>query len=178
MWVDYWDGWGSFVAEEYLPGRNLAWQGVFKNGELVGSIAWERVAYVMPQASPSGITGTPAVARLINDEDVHTIGRQIVKAIDPCATGIFGVDFKESSEGIPCVTEVNPGRFFQPSFMYAQYGYNLVAMFFEVALGKAQPGDFDIQAGVPDDSYWLRGLDVFPVLRRFKAFPKAGQVCE
>lgn len=178
MWVDYWEGWGSFVAEEYLPGRNLAWQGVYKNGELVGSIAWERVAYVVPQASPSGITGTPAVARLISDQDVHRIGRQAVRAIDPFATGIFGVDFKGNSEGVPFVTEVNPGRFFQPSFMYARCGYNLVAMFFEVALGRAKPGDFDVRPRASDDLYWLRGIDVTPVFRRFEKFPKVGQVCE
>jgi carbamoyl-phosphate synthase large subunit len=178
MWIDYWDGWGSFVAEEYLPGRNLAWQGVYQSGDLVGSIAWERLAYVIPQASPSGITGTPAVARLVCDEDVHRIGRQVVKAIDSCATGIFGVDLKANCEGTPYVTEVNPGRFFQPSFMYAHYGYNLVGMFFDVALGRAQPGDFDVQARASDDSYWLRGIDVSPVCRRFEGFPKAGHVCE
>jgi len=35
-----------------------------------------------------------------------------------------------------------------------------------------------IEARLSDDSYWLRGLDVSPVLRRVAPFPKAGQVCE
>jgi len=101
-----------------------------------------------------------------------------VKVIDPFATGIFGVDFKGNIEGVPFVTEVNPGRFFQPSFMYARGGYNLVEMFFEVALGRAQPGDFDVRAQASDGSYWLRGIDVSPVFRRFERLPEPGEVCE
>jgi carbamoyl-phosphate synthase large subunit len=178
MWIDYWDGWGDFVAEEYLPGRNVAWEGVYENGQLLGSIAYERIRYMIEQVSPSGITGTPAVAKLINDEEVHRIGRQTVETLDPEPTGIFGVDMKESSEGIFCVTEINPGRFNQPSYMFACGGYNLVRMFFDSACGLPASSNLGVRARVDGNFYWLRGVDVPPVARAIETFPEVGTACE
>lgn len=154
------------MAEEYLPGRNLAWQGVYRDGVLVGSIAWERIQYIIVHASPSGVTGTPSVAALRNDDDVHRLARRAVEAIDPRPTGIFGVDLKEDGTDAPRVTEINVGRFFTPSYMYARGGYNLVRAFFDVALGRPDASGLPVRAHVPDDLYWLRGIDLPPTLRR------------
>jgi glutathione synthase/RimK-type ligase-like ATP-grasp enzyme len=178
MWVDYWDGWGTFAAEEYLPGKNLAWQGVYLDGQLVGSIAWERIEYIIPQSSPSGVTGTPGIAKLLNDDVVHRVGRQAVEAVGPRPNGVYGVDMKENDAGIPFVTEINPGRFFQPSFMYAAGGYNLVQYFFDLVLGRVCPGEFDIRASVPADFFWLRGIDVPPMARQINQLPEPGEPCE
>lgn len=174
MWVDYWNGWGSFIAEEYLPGRNLAWQGVYNDGELIGSIAWERLQYVMPTVAPSGITGTPAVSRLINDDQVHEIGRKTIAAVDPKPNGVYGIDMKGNVDGVPYVTEINPGRFFQPSFIYAQAGYFLVRRFFELALGLEAERPLEVRARVPENLYWTRGLDVAPVLKKIDQWPDIG----
>lgn len=165
-WIDYWDGWGRFSAEEYLPGRNLAWQGVFNNGKLLGSIAWERIRYIIRHVSPSGITGTPSVAKLVNDEQVHKIGMQTVTAISKKPNGVFGVDMRENTEGIPCVTEINPGRFFTPSFMYAKAGYNLVQAFFEMVLDIESSSTIAKRAEILGDVYWIRGIDATPTLIR------------
>jgi carbamoyl-phosphate synthase large subunit len=163
-WIDYWDGWGKFSAEEYLPGRNLAWQGIFKNGKLIGSIAWERIRYIIRHVSPSGITGTPSVAKLINDEPVHRIGKQTIEAISKEPNGVFGVDMRENTEEIPCVTEINPGRFFTPSFMYAKAGYNIVKTFFEKALDLQPSTVIKPRAEIKENTYWIRGIDATPVL--------------
>jgi glutathione synthase/RimK-type ligase-like ATP-grasp enzyme len=178
MWIDYWNGLGSFAAEEYLPGRNYGWQAVYDRGELKGSIAWERLQYVMQSVAPSGVTGTTAIARYINNDEVHEMGRRTVEAVDPHPTGIFGVDMKESSAGVPCVTEINVGRFYQPSYMFAAAGYNIVQLFFNLALNEGQSGDFPIRAKVPENRYWIRGIDVPPVLCDIDNFIEPGQPCD
>jgi len=173
MWIEYWKGWGIFTAEEYLPGRNLAWQGVFKEGKLIGSIAWERIRYIIRHVAPSGITGTPSVARLIDDDEVHRIGQQAIRAISPKPNGVFGVDLKENREGTPCITEINPGRFFTPSYMYAKAGYNLVKMYFDMALGRELAG-YEQRPKISRNMYWIRGIDAIPILVRIDKPPKIG----
>ena len=175
MWVDYWRGWGSFIAEQFLPGRNLAWQGVYHDGELIGSIAWERLEYVMPSVAPSGITGTPAVSRLINDDQVHEIGKKTIASVDPKPHGVYGVDMKGNVDGNPFVTEINPGRFFQPSFIYGQAGYFIVRRFFELGLGHEAERPLEVRAVVPENLYWTRGLDLAPVLMKVDAWPDIGE---
>lgn len=175
-WIDYWDGWGKFSAEEYLPGRNLAWQGVFNDGDLIGSIAWERIRYIIRHVSPSGITGTPSVAKLIDEDDVHEIGQKTIQSISQTPNGVFGVDMRGNSEGIPSVTEINPGRFFTPSYMYAKAGYNLVRTFFETALGTTSTRKLNKRAVVPANAFWIRAIDLEPTYIRIDTLPKLGDV--
>src|SRR5262249_35980749 len=61
-WVDYGKGWGKMIASEFLRGRNLTWCSIFHEGELVACQGRERLEYVLPHVSPSGITGAPAVS--------------------------------------------------------------------------------------------------------------------
>ncbi len=161
-WVDYWNGWGSFVAEEYLPGRNMAWQAIFKEGELVTSLVWERIEYIIAHVSPSGITGTPSVAKIIEDNDVNNIAMDVVESITKKPNGIFSIDFKENREGVPCVTEINPGRFFTPSYMYVKAGINLPAIYLKLAFGEEVPNLPKINA-FKHKILWIRGIDVEPV---------------
>jgi len=174
-WIDYWKGWGKFSAEEYLPGRNLAWQGVFKDGELIGSIAWERIRYIIRHVSPSGITGTPSVAKLIDDDDVHEIGLSTIERITKTPTGVFGVDMRGNSKGIPSVTEINPGRFFTPSYMYANAGYNLVKTFFDMALGRNSTQTLPKRAQVPKNAFWIRAIDLEPTYIQLDKLPDPGE---
>lgn len=173
-WVDYCGGWGRFVAEEFLPGRNLAWQAVYLGGELQASISWERLHYVLPSVAPSGITGTPAVARLTDEDAVHEIGRRAVSAVDPSPHGVYGVDFKESADGEPYVTEINPGRFFQPNFMFASGGYNIVRRYFDLVLDHPAPCELPVRARHVAGQTWLRGLDAAPVMRSIDVGGEAG----
>ncbi|HXW37933.1 MAG TPA: hypothetical protein VEJ36_08555, partial [Nitrososphaerales archaeon] len=66
-WVMLWNrrgvGIDEFVAQEYLPGRNIAWDSIWRRGRLVTSYCRERLEYPFKHVSPSGITGTPSVAR-------------------------------------------------------------------------------------------------------------------
>lgn len=97
----------ELILQEYLPGRDIAWDSLWYKGELIASYARERLAYIFPHLSPSRITGTPTVARIIHDEKVNDVAFRAVKAIDPSPSGFYCVDLKEDASGIPNVTEVN-----------------------------------------------------------------------
>lgn len=162
VWIDYWNGWGNFVAEEYLPGRNIAWQGIFKDGELITSLVWERIEYIISHVSPSGITGTPSVARIITDEQVNKIAIEVVDSLTKMPNGIFSMDFKENKTGVPCVTEINPGRFFTPSYMYVGAGVNLPEIYLKLAFDESIQKLPKFNA-FKEKILWIRGIDVEPV---------------
>ena len=129
-WIRYWKSrsrdWG-FIAQEYLGGRNIGFHSLFKNGELVTSMARERLEYFYPHLAPSGITGTPSVQRTIHDEEVNRIGTEAVLAVDSKYNGIACVDLKENNEGTPCPTEINAGRMFTTSYFFSYAGAKLCA---------------------------------------------------
>ncbi|MDO8056542.1 MAG: hypothetical protein Q6361_06745, partial [Candidatus Hermodarchaeota archaeon] len=137
-------------------------------------IAWERIRYIIRHVSPSGITGTPSVAKLIDDADVHEIGNNTIRAISKSPNGFFGVDMRGNTKGIPSVTEINPGRFFTPSFMYAKSGYNLVKVFFEIGLGRSVTEKFEKRAPIPKNTFWIRAIDLEPKLVKIEKMPKVG----
>jgi carbamoyl-phosphate synthase large subunit len=59
-WIKYWRSRGvdwEFIGQEHLPGRNIAFHSLWKNGELVTSMARERLEYIYAYLAPSGITG-------------------------------------------------------------------------------------------------------------------------
>jgi len=163
-WFRYWKSRGvkwKFMAQEYLPGQNIAFQSVWKNGEIMCSQARERVEYIYPHLSPSGITGTPAVAKTISDEEVNKVATDAVKSIAPSATGIFCVDLKRDKNGTPCPTEINTGRFFTTSFFFTKAGVNMPYIYVKMAFREKIPElkkYNTIDAGV----YWIRHMDSGP----------------
>ncbi len=66
-WISLWVKRGSpldeFIVQEFLPGRNIAWDSLWRDGRLVTSYCRERLEYPLKHVSPSGITGTPSVSR-------------------------------------------------------------------------------------------------------------------
>ena len=161
-WIDYWNGWGNFVAEEYLPGRNIAWQGIFKDGELITSVIWDRIEYIISHVSPSGITGTPSIARIITYEKVNHIALEAANSLTRKPNGIFSIDFKENNDKVPCVTEINPGRFFTPSYMYVKGGVNLPGIYLKLAFDEPIPKLPRFNA-FKEKILWIRGIDIEPV---------------
>jgi carbamoyl-phosphate synthase large subunit len=156
----------QFIAQEYLPGRNIGFHSLWKNGELITSMARERIEYIYPNLAPSGITGTPAVQRTIHDKAVNEIGTKAVLAIDPKFSGIACVDLKENKEGQPCVTEINAGRMFTTSFFFSyaskmirkDYYANIPYLYVKLALEEKMPNipKYDI---LPENIYWIRHID-------------------
>jgi carbamoyl-phosphate synthase large subunit len=112
-WLRYWEDRGTeveWVAEEFLPGRDYARTGVYKHGELVTSFARERLEYIYPNLSPSGLTGTPTVARIVHDDRVNEVAETAVETVDGYPHGVYAVDLREDYFGMPRPTETNPGR--------------------------------------------------------------------
>jgi biotin carboxylase len=162
QWVDFWKGWGGMIASTFLPGANLTWMGLFDHGELITSQGRERLAYVIPHVSPSGITGAPAISRTIHDPEVNRLGESAVRALDSAYNGVGFVDMTRDEGGAARVTELNAGRFGTTHYFYTAAGANFPAMLLETALGqRPEAPQRDI---LPPDLYWIRTLDAGPVL--------------
>jgi len=168
-WINYWKARGEkweFIAQEFLSGRNLAFHSLWKEGELITSMARERLEYIYPNLAPSGITGTPAVQRTIHDQKVNEVAVEAVLAIDSNFSGIACVDLKEDKEGTPRVTEINAGRMFTTSFffsyaskvLYGDYRANFPYLYLKVAYKEKIPKipKFNV---LPEGLYWIRHID-------------------
>jgi len=168
-WIRYWKGRGvdwEFIAQEHLPGRNIAFHSLWKDGELITSMARERLEYIYAYLAPSGVTGTPAVQKTMHDEAVNKTGTEAVLSIDPKFSGIASVDLKGNSKGEPCVTEINPGRMFTTSFFFSyaskilrkDYAANIPYLYTRLAFKESIP-DIPKYNVLPADVYWIRHMD-------------------
>jgi len=101
----------DFMLQQYLPGRNIAWDSFWYKGKLISSFTRERLEYPLKHISPSGITGTPTVSKIIVDESVNRIGENAVKSVDDKPNGNYAVDLKEDNDGNWHVTEIDSGKF-------------------------------------------------------------------
>ena len=172
-WMEYWKSRNRnmmFLAQEYLEGRNIGWHSLWHNGELITSMARERLEYIYPYLSPSGITGTPTVQRTIHDDAVNEVAYGAVKAIDDKYNGIACVDLKEDKDHLPRVTEINPGRMFTTSYFFSSLSYNYLQNnignfpinYLDVAFGKIP--ELPPFNSLPKDIYWIRHLDIGEVM--------------
>lgn len=177
-WVDHHNGWKGMSASEYLPGANLSWMAAFDRGTLVAAGARERLEYVLPHVSPSGITGAPAVSRTIARADVAGIGERAVRAVDDAPHGVYFVDLKGDTDDSPRVTEINAGRCGTTILAYTEAGYNFPDLLVQMAIGRGPGPTGDPNAAVEADVYWVRTLDCGPAVVRgdagFDDYPSAG----
>jgi carbamoyl-phosphate synthase large subunit len=172
-WIALWALRGSpveeFIIQEYLPGRNIAWDSLWRDGKLVTSYARERLEYPFKHISPSGITGTPSVARIVRDEHLNEVAQAAVKAIDPRPQGAYSIDAKESASGEMCVTEVDSGKFHStmPLWGYIAVKHlklpwyaNLADLYVRLGLGEDVPASIPRTDLIPEGYYLLRDMDV------------------
>lgn len=171
-WVDLWHRRGTelteFIVQEYLGGRNVAWDSLWKDGKLVTSYSRERLEYPFKHISPSGITGTPSVARTVHDREVNELGESSVRAICGKPSGAFSVDMKADSGGRFRVSEVDPGKFHTTMplwgyvalrhFKMAWYS-NLADLYVRLGLGADVPGDVPRVDLLPSGYYMIRNMD-------------------
>lgn len=180
LWIELWVkrggvGYDEFILQEYLPGRNIAWDSIWKDGQLVTSYARERLEYPFKHISPSGITGTPSVSRTIRYPRLDEVGQRAVKAIDPKPNGAYSVDAKESAKGDPCITEVDSGKFHStmPLWGYIAVKHlglpeyaNLADLYVRLGMGedvREMPPKTNL---LPEGYYLLRDMDVGAYLWR------------
>lgn len=164
-WIDYWRNfrgidYGDFMASEFLPGHEYAWQSLWHEGELVTAQARERIEYIFGNLTPSGQTSSPSVAKTVNREDINEIGQAAVRAVSDKPHGVFCVDMKEATDGVPKITEINAGRFFTTSNFFAHAGLNMPAMYLELGMtGKLREKPRKLNP-LHDDLYWVRMIDM------------------
>lgn len=166
-WIDYWMTmrgleYSDFMICEFLPNKEFAFQSIWYNGEVVTSMARERVVYLFGHLFPSGQSSSPSVAKTVHRDDVNALATKAIKAVDPKATGVFCCDIKEDVNKEPCVTEINTGRFFTTSNNFSTAGINMPYYYILMGLGlKDQiPADLPQYNGIPAGWYWVRMMDM------------------
>ena len=175
-WLDYWSLRGTnwqFIAQEYLPGREFAFQSLWHAGGLVTSAVAERLEFVLPQHSPSGTSASPVVARTVHEPSINEIATQAIRAVDDHPHGIYCIDLRCDAEGTPRPTEVNAGRLFTTSLFFTRLGCNMPLCYVKLGLGEFL-GDLPAYDAVPADRYWIRHIDCGSVLRaegQWRAIP-------
>jgi len=126
----------TFTMNEYLPGRIFGFDSVWKEGKLIGYGLKERLKYV--PISQAGAEVSTSIVRTSEEKRPVEIGIAAIRALTPKPDGVFSVDMKENSRGVPCVTEINPGRFLTTSLLlFAETGYHLPFDYINLALGKS-----------------------------------------
>jgi carbamoyl-phosphate synthase large subunit len=169
-WIAYWQDVrglpeGSFTLSEYLPGRDLMVQCLFKDGTPLMTKMFERVSFHTLNAVPSGVSSTAALSKLVFERDVIRMCTDAVIAIEPRASSVFFADLKENAGGQACITEINPGRFSNMAAIHDRIGpTNMCGTYVRAAFGE-QVDPVETQ---PDgeDYYVMRALDGVPVVLR------------
>ncbi len=161
----------DFVIQEYLPGRDLAFDSLWFKGCLVTSYCRERLEYFLKHISLSGITGTPTIARTLVDEKINRIGMEAVKALDSQPHGFFSTDIKEDASGNFVVTEVD-GKWHTtaPLWGYAfakalkKPELNITYQYLRLALDGGTDVDLPNYNLFPENFYLVRQLDAGVIL--------------
>ena len=167
-WISLWEqlrGYpvDTFTISEYLPGRDYAFQSIWRNGKLVVGKMCERLRYFFGENLLSGMSSTPAVARTIRDDDAVETALNTVRAICENPHGNFNLDMKANSQGVMNVTECNIGRFFMITPIFDLSGkINTAETYVRCAFGETL--EFSEQIDIEEDVYLLRDLDMEPMI--------------
>lgn len=167
-WIDRQDGWGEFTAAEVLTADTVTCQMIWHKGRPIASQQRRRVTWANARNAPSGVSGSTGIGETCSDPIVEEVAEAAVRAIDPGAHGLFGVDMAYADDGGPRVTEINAGRFFTtaPEF-YAQAGFNMADLYVRIGRNVFTRREADsLRNSLPDGLRWLRGMDTLPVLIR------------
>lgn len=159
----------TFLASEFLPGRNYACKLLYRRGKLLRSAVGERVNYIMSKVAPSGITGNTSFGRLLNDSNVVKIATQAMDILfeytETSKNGFFTVDLKENADGQPKITEVNV-RFVAFNNCFAAGGANLAEDFMQMMTGDEQFDHNYKQYEFEEDLIFLRDVDEIPIVMK------------
>jgi len=107
------------------------------------------------------ISSLSALAKTVRHPPLVRTTIDAIRALDPKASGTFGVDFREDVAGIPSITEINAGRFMWSQPLLDFVGrHNMAVAYVRLALGQevrvSDPYD------VGPDVYMVRDVDMLP----------------
>jgi len=156
----------DFTVSEFLPGRHLATQMLYHDGNYQKGASLECVEYVMASIAPSKVTGNTSFGRFINEDRIllfcDNCIKYLCKKLNISANGVLSFDLKEDINGDIKVTEVNIRHMAYTGVM-AQAGFDLIADTLTIltSTGIFKPQPFYRF----DKSYvFLRDVDTDPVL--------------
>jgi carbamoyl-phosphate synthase large subunit len=154
-----------FMLSEYLPGRNFACHLLYDQGTIVKIASYERIEYFMARTAMSGVTGNISKGRLVNDERLAIAADAAVAAIlrqtKETMHGIVAVDFCESKDDKPMITEINL-RHVAATYSFAAAGFNLAEAQLLLTLGRREELG-PKEATYPERNIILRDIDGAPV---------------
>lgn len=165
FWMDFWQRRGvegAWMVQEYLPGRNLNWTGLFRDGELLGAASMERLEYFLGKVSMSGVTGQVSSCETVSVPEAARVAQDAVRTLSAHASGLFSVDLRENAAGLPRITEVNPRPAGRP-WLYTLAGANLPLAAFRALTGRDM-GDAIRPEGARIGLQLHRQLDIEPVV--------------
>jgi carbamoyl-phosphate synthase large subunit len=167
-WIAYWRALrgvpvSAFTLSEYLPGRDLGCQSVWKDGRLVLVKTYERLSYLGSGSQPSEVSGIGALTKTVCEPAVVETAIRAIRAVDGRASGVFGVDLKEDERGAPRVTEINAGRFTSGTNLLDLTGkHNMTTVYLRLARGERV--DLHEEYEGTEHHYMLRDVDAVPRL--------------
>jgi carbamoyl-phosphate synthase large subunit len=148
----------EFTLAQFLPGRDFACQSLWRDGQLVLIKTFERLSYVVRGSAASSVSSLASLMKMVYEPRVVEVCTAAIRQLDRRASGVFCIDLKESSDGTPCVTEINAGRFSMSTNVYDLTGrYNMALAYVQLARKTCEvpPETYD----VVEDHYMVRDLD-------------------
>lgn len=167
-WIDYFDGWGHFMAAEYLSPTSVTWMSLWNKGKLIVAQGRERINWSFGNRSISGVTGITGTGITVDDPFVDEIAQKSILSIDSAPHGIWSVDMTYDKNGVPNPTEINIGRFFTTSLFFTKMGLNMPHIFLKIAFNEELPQISKKINPLPPGYAWIRGMDTEPVLTTLK----------
>lgn len=164
IWIDRFNGWGSFTASELLSERTVTWQSIWHEGKLVVAQTRRRHSWNFGNRTLSGVTGITGVGETCSDDLVDQTALDAIAAVDSKPHGIFSVDMTYSFSGIPTITEINIGRFFTTHYFFSKAGVNFPEIYCDLILEQRFPSLSKVINPLPNGLIWIRGMDVEPYL--------------
>lgn len=158
----------AFTVSEFLPGRHLATQMLYYDGEYLKGAALECAEYVMASIAPSKVTGNTSFGRLLNEDRILAFCNDCITYISNMLNvklhGVYSFDLKEDGAGNLKLTEINIRHMAYTGVM-ASAGFDLV----KDTIIILQNGGADIIERQPFYSYdepyiFLRDVDTEPIL--------------
>ena len=173
-WIGYWrDVRGvpvdAFTLSEYLPGRDLGCQSVWRDGRQLLTKTYERLSYLASGTQASPLSSVPALTKTVRAPEIAALCARVIRALDPRASGVFGVDLREDRHGVARVTEINAGRFSSTTNLLDLTGkHNMTAVYLRAARGERV--ELEDEYDVAEYHYLLRDIDAPPRIVREEEF--------
>lgn len=156
----------EFTVSEFLPGRHLANQMLYVNGQCVANAGLHCAEYVMANIAPSKVTGNTSYGLLINEKSLLDKCEEIMDYIQQNtgvpANGVYSFDFKEDASGALKVTEINIRHMAYTGIM-SRCGFDIIKYSVEILSGNfIAPTNH--QFFFEKEFVFLRDVDVEPLI--------------